>query len=162
MKYFLSILLVGTLSIMSCNNSSKSTPTTSDTANVMSANNINDEAQPINETNAIDEAEGFIPFVQNISAKDVSVIQRSKASITFLDVRTPEETSAGIIEGAILLDYKADDFKDKLGELDRVESYIVYCASGGRSSMTADMMQQMGFSSIYNLEGGYSAYAASK
>ena len=134
MKYFLT-LLIAAISIVSCKNDTKS-------------------ASTANETN--------IPFVQNISVKDIPAIHNSKSTIKFLDVRTPEETSNGMINGALKIDYRAKDFKEKLDKLDRGESYIVYCKSGGRSSKTADMMQQMGFSSIYNLEGGYDAFAASE
>lgn len=111
---------------------------------------------------AAPSSDSNIPFVQHINVKDIPAIQHAKPSVKFLDVRTPEEISAGMINGALKIDYKGKDFKAKLGALDKNESYIVYCKSGGRSSNTADMMQQMGFSSIYNLEGGYTAFAASK
>lgn len=100
-----------------------------------------------------------IVVVQNITVKDIPSINSSKQNLKFLDVRTPEETADGIIAGAIKIDYRADKFEDKLDKLNRDDSYIVYCRSGGRSSKTADIMKQMGFKSIYNLEGGYTAFA---
>ncbi|MEM1220228.1 MAG: rhodanese-like domain-containing protein [Bacteroidota bacterium] len=75
-----------------------------------------------------------------------------------LDVRTPEEIAEGKIEGAIELDYRSPDFQQKLQELDRDQTYVVYCMSGGRSGRTCKMMEVAGFSSYYNLEGGMNAY----
>lgn len=104
-------------------------------------------------------AENTIAVVQNITVKDIPAINSSKQNLKFLDVRTPKETADGIIAGAITIDYRADKFEDKLDKLNREDSYIVYCKSGVRSSKTADIMKQMGFKSIYNLEGGYTAFA---
>ena len=133
MKLILSLLPLLTLLIMSCGNSPKSTTA---------------------------KTEVNIPFVQNIGVADIPSVHNSKPNVKFLDVRTPEEVAGGIINGALKIDFKSKDFKDELAKLDKDVSYIVYCKSGGRSSQAADMMQQMGFSSIYNLEGGYSAFAS--
>lgn len=135
MKYFLNLFLITSLSMMGCNSNSKSTAISS---------------------------EANIPFLQNIKIGDLSTIQKSKPNIKLLDVRTPKETSMGIINGALEIDFRAKDFKEKVNKLDRSESYVVYCKSGGRSSKAADIMQQMGFSSIYNLEGGYDAFVSKK
>ena len=75
-----------------------------------------------------------------------------------LDVRTPGEIAGGKIEGAIELDYRSPDFQQKLQELDKEQTYVVYCRSGGRSGRTCQMMEAAGFSSYYNLEGGMNAY----
>lgn len=73
-----------------------------------------------------------------------------------LDVRTAEEVAEGAIEGAMVIDFYADDFREKIETLDKEKTYLVYCRSGGRSGKTCKMMQEMGFTNLYNLEGGYS------
>jgi len=79
--------------------------------------------------------------------------------ISFLiDVRTPEETEQGMIEGAIEIDFQADDFKTKTLLLDKNKSYYIYCRSGGRSSNAAEFMIDNGFTKVYNLEGGYDGW----
>ncbi len=75
-----------------------------------------------------------------------------------IDVRTPGETAGGIIEGAIEMDYRAPDFAKKLSELDPDKTYLVYCASGGRSAKTCGKLNEMGLTKVYNLKGGYSAW----
>ena len=75
-----------------------------------------------------------------------------------LDVRTPEETAEGMIEGAVELDYYADDFEKKAIELDKSKSYYIYCRSGRRSVSVSTFLIENGFNNINNLLGGYSAW----
>ena len=77
-----------------------------------------------------------------------------------LDVRTPAETDQGVLLGATILDYSQADFKEKLAELDKDQRYIVYCASGGRSGRTQQMMEELGFRQVTNMEGGITAWKA--
>ncbi len=74
-----------------------------------------------------------------------------------LDVRTPAEFNQGNIEGAINLDYYADDFRQKLEAMDKTKPVFIYCASGGRSHNAIALLQELGFGEIYELKGGYRA-----
>jgi rhodanese-related sulfurtransferase len=96
--------------------------------------------------------------VRSLSAAEFS--EEIGNDAVLLDVRTPEEFSAGHIAGAVNLDFKANDFEDKLKSLDKSKDYMVYCAVGGRSGKAAVLMKDMGFSSITTLEGGLEAWAA--
>ncbi|MDP2159475.1 MAG: rhodanese-like domain-containing protein [Flavobacterium sp.] len=76
-----------------------------------------------------------------------------------LDVRTPEEFDRGIIPNAINIDiYKGQGFIYLLEELDKSKSYYVYCHAGSRSAKACEVMQQLGFSTTYNLVGGISEW----
>ena len=77
-----------------------------------------------------------------------------------LDVRTSAETDQGVLLGATILDYSQADFKEKLAEMDREQRFIVYCASGGRSGRTQQMMEELGFRQVTNMEGGITAWKA--
>jgi rhodanese-related sulfurtransferase len=44
--------------------------------------------------------------------------------------------------------------------MDRNVPYFVYCRSGHRSAAAVSVMQQLGFQSIYELDGGISAWQA--
>ena len=57
----------------------------------------------------------------------------------------------GIIEGATIIDFSNPAFKKTLANMDKEVTYLVYCASGGRSKSTQQMMNQMGFKSVYDL-----------
>ena len=75
-----------------------------------------------------------------------------------IDVRTPGEIAEGKIEGALEMDYRADDFAQRLAALDPSKTYLVYCASGGRSARASKQLFGNGAARVYNLEGGYSAW----
>ncbi len=73
-----------------------------------------------------------------------------------LDVRTPEEVEEGFIPGAIHLDiYRGQEFLDELEKLDKEKHYYVYCRSGNRSGQACALMHNAGFSTCYNLLGGF-------
>jgi rhodanese-related sulfurtransferase len=73
-------------------------------------------------------------------------------------VRTPKEYEAGHLADAVLLEFHAADFAQRLGQLDRGKSYLVHCESGGRSTLAVEEMEALGFTSIYHLDGGMSAW----
>lgn len=99
----------------------------------------------------------------NSFSKDIDIVEfeklMSKEGITLVDVRTPEEIAAGHIEGAMGIDYKADNFKEEIGKLDRDGEYLLYCRSGNRSGKAMKLMKKMGFTKMYNMEGGYLAWS---
>jgi len=75
-----------------------------------------------------------------------------------LDVRTPEECNAGIIEGATMANIYDADFEANLVKLDKEKPVTVYCKSGGRSGQAMAKMQELGFKEVYNLKGGIRAW----
>jgi phage shock protein E len=76
-----------------------------------------------------------------------------------IDVRTPEEFATGHLRGATNIDVQAADFHQRVGELDKGASYVLYCRSGSRAGAAADMMLDMGFTDVVNA-GGYDTLAA--
>jgi rhodanese-related sulfurtransferase len=62
-----------------------------------------------------------------------------------IDVRTPEETSLGYLEGAQLFDIQNPSFMGNLATLDPAADYYVYCRSGNRAGQAIEIMQQSGF-----------------
>lgn len=71
-----------------------------------------------------------------------------------LDVRTPEEYSTGHIGNAVNMNWNGDDFVANAEKLDKSKPVFVYCKVGGRSAQAADKLAGMGFTEIYNLDGG--------
>ncbi|MEO5776622.1 MAG: rhodanese-like domain-containing protein [Flavobacterium sp.] len=92
----------------------------------------------------------------NLSQEDWKTKLENDPNAVILDVRTEDEWNEGIIPNAILNDiYKGQGFIYKLDELDKSKNYYVYCKSGGRSGQACAIMNQMGFETAYNLEGGF-------
>jgi len=78
---------------------------------------------------------------------------------TYLDVRTPGEVERGHLPNASVIDFQDPKFKQKVELLPKQKPIFVYCASGGRSGAAAEMMVQMGFTHVYDLQGGIAAWA---
>ena len=85
------------------------------------------------------------------------------ANVVVLDVRTPAEFAAGHIEGAVNVDVSGDDFRARVGELDRARTYLVHCTKNvehGRTDQALAVMSELGFGALQNLVGGYVAWKA--
>ncbi|MDE2292139.1 MAG: rhodanese-like domain-containing protein [Elusimicrobia bacterium] len=85
---------------------------------------------------------------------------KGDASFEVLDVRTPGELAQGVIAGSRNIDFLAPDFKDRVAKLDRSKTYLVHCATGGRSKKAQTLMESLGFKAVYNMLGGFRAWAA--
>ena len=62
-----------------------------------------------------------------------------------IDVRTPEETATGFLEGALLIDIQGVDFAAQIDALDHTGNYVVYCRSGNRAGQAIEYMKSAGF-----------------
>jgi rhodanese-related sulfurtransferase len=75
-----------------------------------------------------------------------------------IDVRTQGEYAQGHLANALLIDIYSSDFKSRLAKLDKSKPVFVYCKAGSRSSSAADVLSDMGFKEIYDLNGGINAW----
>jgi rhodanese-related sulfurtransferase len=106
------------------------------------------------ETNAKDKGS---TSVQHVDAEQAQKLVADK-KVVVLDIRTPGEFSTGRIAGAKNINFQAPDFEQQIGRLDKSKSYLVHCASGGRSSHSLLLFSKHGFKSIYHLDGGLKAW----
>ena len=99
--------------------------------------------------------------VQLVSAAEAdALVAAPPAGLVVLDVRTPEEFAAGHLAGAVNVDFYAASFADDIAALDPAVPYLVYCHSGNRSGKATQAMQQLGFTTVYDLDGGVTAWQA--
>ena len=77
-----------------------------------------------------------------------------------LDVRTPPEVAEGVIEGAMVINIQDSDFSARIDALDKTKAVFVYCKAGGRSARASGMLEKLGFTEVYNLDGGITAWKA--
>ena len=82
----------------------------------------------------------------------------------FVDVRERAEHDAGAIAGAVaaprgFLEFVADPTSPMHNAaLSSGKRLVIYCASGGRSALAAKTLQDMGYSGVANLTGGFQAW----
>ena len=106
-------------------------------------------------TDLINEAKARI---SEVTAADVEALLAQGQRAVLLDVREPNEYNLGHLPGAIHL---------PRGQLEnRIESLvplsatvIVYCGGGSRSALAADTLQQMGYTDVKSMCGGFRSWA---
>jgi phage shock protein E len=102
-----------------------------------------------------------LPAINNITPEEANNLTMLSSIFTqFIDVRTPEEYAGGHIFNAKNINYNAPDFKERINELDKSASYVVYCQTGMRSAAASQVMAELGFKHINNIIGGYGAWVA--
>jgi len=72
-----------------------------------------------------------------------------------IDVRTPKEYGGGHLDGATNINFNGSDFDQSIGQLDKAQPVFIYCQSGGRSGKAYKKLKTMGFTTVYDLKGGY-------
>ncbi len=96
--------------------------------------------------------------MQSISVADVKAKVSNGEKINLIDVREPDERAEFNIGGTFLpLGQILSVQTDEIEHL-KDEPVICYCRSGKRSLQACMMLETMGFTNVYNLEGGILAW----
>lgn len=90
----------------------------------------------------------------NLSAIEFSEKIKQLPSAPILDVRTMNEFSKGHLVNALNYDWNGNEFDKQIAALNKSKPVFVYCLSGGRSSSAASQMRLLGFTEVYELNGG--------
>lgn len=95
-----------------------------------------------------------------ITNVDVQEKMINADEFVLLDVRRPDEYSAGYIENAINI--PLEEIADRMGELDPNDEIVVYCRSGGRSLIATITLLMNGFTNVHNMAGGVLGWEAAE
>lgn len=85
-------------------------------------------------------------------------VDRDRAGLTVLDVRTEKEWNAGHMEGA--LHVHGGQLEERFAEVPREKPVAVMCGSGYRASIAASFLKREGYAEVINVMGGMSAWKA--
>lgn len=84
----------------------------------------------------------------------------STENAQILDVRTPEEFNAAHLPNAKNVDWLGTQFEAGAKQLDKTKPVFVYCKSGGRSKKACSKLTELGFTTIYEMDGGFLKWSA--
>ena len=76
-------------------------------------------------------------------------------SATFLDVREQDEHDQGTIPGSVFIPRGHLESQAETRLLDRDQPIVVYCAGGNRSAFAAETLEQLGFTDVVSMSGGF-------
>lgn len=93
-----------------------------------------------------------------ISVEQLMDKMNHKTSFILLDVRTERERNAGYISGSIWLPRGVLGFKIQSICKNADTEIVVYCRKGGRSALAVKTLKQLGYTHVFNLDGGVNAW----
>lgn len=105
--------------------------------------------------------------ITEINSEDLQAMMEEGEYYILVDVRTNEEHDAGYIPGSVSIPRGRLEFRiasttfwDDEGMYlpEPYDMLVVYCRSGGRSALAADILQRMGYSNVISLEGGFTKW----
>jgi len=95
--------------------------------------------------------------VPAISVQELKRKMDAREAFELIDVREPFEFEIARIDGATLI--PLGEIAEHADELEREQPIVVHCHSGMRSAQAVRLLQQRGFTNVYNLEGGIDAWS---
>ena len=110
-------------------------------------------------------SEGFLKLVNSSKERisEVSVadtIERLKTNpeAKLVDVREDNEWNAAHAAGAIHLGKGIIERDIEVTIPGKATEIILYCGGGYRSALAADVLQEMGYTNVYSMAGGWKAW----
>src|SRR6476659_11398515 len=95
--------------------------------------------------------------VPAMSVQELKRKMKAREVFELIDVREAFEFEIARIDGAKLI--PLGEIGDRADELRRGPTIVVHCHSGQRSAQAVRLLQQRGFSNVYNLDGGIDAWS---
>ena len=112
--------------------------------------------------------EGFLKLVDAAKSRirEVTVAEtRSRMSANpqtvLIDVREDKEWEAGHASGAEHLGKGIIERDIETKAPDKSAELILYCGGGYRSALAADVLQEMGYTNVWSMAGGWKAWKES-
>ncbi|MCC7307438.1 MAG: sulfurtransferase [Acidobacteria bacterium] len=113
----------------------------------------------------MDHSQEFLKLVDEAKAEthEVSVadtLERMKNGAMLIDVREDNEYAAGHAANAEHLGRGIIERDIRTKHPDKGEELILYCGGGFRSALSAVNLQKMGYTNVWSMAGGWSAWNA--
>jgi rhodanese-related sulfurtransferase len=96
--------------------------------------------------------------IEMVSPLQVYEAVYGEDNMQLVDVRTEEEYEVSHLKNAQNICVTSDDFREKVASLDKMKPVYVYCKSGNRSSKAASILIELGFTQVYDLQGGHQSW----
>ena len=93
--------------------------------------------------------------IQEADFREVKQWMDNRQEITLVDVREESEWARGHLPGAVHMG-KGVIERDIEGAFpDKDSRLVLYCGGGFRSALAADNLQQMGYTNVVSMDGGW-------
>jgi len=99
------------------------------------------------------ESHAFQEGFKTLTAEEAKIELSKDENIVLLDVRSEEEFEEKHIEGSILIPIYVLEEKVNMEIPDKNTRVFVYCKSGKRSTEASEILVNLGYKNVYNIEG---------
>ena len=96
--------------------------------------------------------------IREITVHDVQDKFNPENGFTLLDVREDDEWQQGHLDRAVFLPRGFLEVKADKVLADRSQPIVVYCAGGVRSALAAKTLQDLGYTDVYSMRGGFTEW----
>jgi phage shock protein E len=97
--------------------------------------------------------------IQEISPQEAAAALE-RGNTLLIDVRDPDEWQEGHIPGAKNFSRGTVELEIEEAAPDLSRRIITHCGGGGRSALTAESLQRMGYTNVKSMVGGFKAWKA--
>jgi rhodanese-related sulfurtransferase len=92
--------------------------------------------------------------ITEVTPQDVRGRKERGEAMVLVDVREPNEWNLGRLPGAVHIPRGTMETTIE-ARVPREATVVIYCASGNRSALAADTLQQMGYTNVASMSGGF-------
>lgn len=93
--------------------------------------------------------------MEHMSAMELEMEMAFGEEFLIIDVRTSDEFAAGRIPGSVHVNFGILFFRAGSYIPDKDAMVIISCQSGARSVIAASILQELGYTNVVNLSGGF-------
>jgi rhodanese-related sulfurtransferase len=105
-------------------------------------------------TDLVNAARARVP---EVTVSNVRAFQAANTPVVLVDVRDQSEVNLGKIPGATHISRGTLEGKIERA-VSRDAKVVLYCSSGNRSLLAADVLREMGYADVSSLAGGIRAW----
>ena len=98
--------------------------------------------------------------VRELTVTDVTRKLAAGERFAFIDVREDDEWRAGRAKGSIHIGKGVIERDIEKTIPDRATELVLYCGGGYRSALAAEVLQRMGYTNVYSMDGGIKGWRA--
>jgi rhodanese-related sulfurtransferase len=110
-------------------------------------------------------SEGFLKLVNDaksrireVTVEETQTRMQLDNTARLIDVREDDEWRAGHAAGSVHLGKGIIERDIEATVPDKNAEVILYCGGGFRSALAADVLQQMGYTNVFSMAGGWKAW----
>jgi len=106
-------------------------------------------------------------YITEISTKDLQAIMDGDDEYYLIDVRTGKENEKSYIPGAVAIPRGVIEFRianedvwddEGLYMPEKKSKIVIYCKKGGRGTLAAKSLKDLGYTNVINLKGGFTQW----